>query len=238
MRLLLSPWNPPADRLVLAPGNVHLWRVPLDRPLRSGEGNGDPLSSSCLSADEMGRAARLRVPAKAREFTLCRTRLRQILGRYLGLAPGELLFSCNPHGKPALSASHAGGPQFNLAHSGAWMLLAIVAGEPVGIDLERLNADFDFVPIARRYFSPAEQEQLQQSCPRRCRRIFYRLWTRKEAYLKGRGAGFAQNAGNGVRNGWDTRNVFLGRDYVAAVSLRHPGNRVVLRYEWDGSPNS
>ncbi len=174
---------------------------------------------SLLSADELARAERLRIPEKARNFSLGRARLRQILARYLALSPAELSFTAGPYGKPAL-AGYGCDLQFNLAHSGAWMLLAISAGFPVGVDLEFLDPALDFVPLASRYFSSAEQNLLAQAPPHRRRRTFFRLWTRKEAYLKGRGGGFSENTGeDDASSDWRTRNFFVRRDHVAALAM-------------------
>ncbi|HEX6206277.1 MAG TPA: hypothetical protein VFZ29_10790 [Solirubrobacterales bacterium] len=64
--------------------------------------------------------------------------LREILGRYLGLPADEMRFETNRHGKPRL-ASPAGGPAFNLSHSGSLALVAVGRRE-VGVDVERIRA--------------------------------------------------------------------------------------------------
>lgn len=87
--------------------------------------------------------------------------LREILGRYLGLPADELRFETNRHGKPRL-ASPAGGPSFNLSHSGSLALVA-VAGREVGVDVERIRTK-----------RPVD---------------FYRRWADREARVKCLGTG-------------------------------------------------
>jgi 4'-phosphopantetheinyl transferase len=218
----MPPWCPPPARPLLIPGVAHLWRVRLDS-------SAPEKLWSILSPDEQSRATRLRIPAKADEFVLGRASLRQILALYQNCATAELAFRYGRQGKPSLAVDGGVDLHFNLAHSGTWMLLAVTADGPVGIDLERIDTALDFVPLARRYFSAAEQEILQYAEPSRRRRTFYRLWTRKEAYLKGRGGGFAGAAGeDAAQSGWSLRHIFVGRGYVA--TLAEEQMRVVERW--------
>lgn len=229
MRPPLPSWGSPPAQLAMEPGGVHLWRV----QLANDESNHpQPLLLSLLSADELARAERLRVPEKARAFIVGRAHLRQILARYLDRAPLDLTFTYGSHGKPTL-AGYGDHLQFNLAHSDTWMLLAVTAGAPVGVDLERLDPALDFTPLASRYFSSAEQELLAQAPPSRRRRTFYRLWTRKEAYLKGRGGGFSENLGEDVASsGWHAWNFFIRRGYVGALAVRGEEIDDIRRWTW------
>jgi 4'-phosphopantetheinyl transferase len=244
---LLFPWCPPPDRLFLEPGSLHLWRVRLEQPgltppaphssrlspvMAPGSYSTIPADLlSLLSPDEQARAARLAIPAKAHDFVIGRARLRQILARYLRCTPTDLAFTYGPQGKPVLVPDGRGDLHFNLAHSGAWMLLAVSNGGPVGVDLEHLDSAFAFAPLAVRYFSPAEQALLSQAPPWRQRRYFYRLWTRKEACLKAMGCGFAAHAQKEWPSGWHTGNLFVRRDFVAAFTVQE-GVNSIRRWTW------
>ena len=62
-----------------------------------------------------------------------------------------------------------------------------VSKQPVGIDIERIGA---YQPnVARRVCSDAEQKLLEQ-CEDPAR-LFYRLWTLKESYVKLTGTGIS-----------------------------------------------
>ena len=52
---------------------------------------------------------------------------RCVLARYAGVAPPDLQFVLNDHGKPTLvGAAHT--LDFNLSHSGDWLTCAVTAG--------------------------------------------------------------------------------------------------------------
>jgi 4'-phosphopantetheinyl transferase len=145
-----------------------------------------------VSPDELLRADRLLDPEKRRRFITGRSLLREVLGRYLAKPPHEIAFTTGVHGKPFLStAVHKNPPHFNLSHSGNVFLLAIAADREVGIDVEEMNSDIPFPEIARLTFTPREQGELFALPDYQQRPFFYRIWTRKEAYLKACGAGFS-----------------------------------------------
>jgi 4'-phosphopantetheinyl transferase len=225
----LFPWCPPPASLSLEPGSVHLWRLRLQI-------DSSPLHLlRLLSTDEQARAERLRIAEKARDFILGRARLRQVLARYVNRAPADIAFTYGPQGKPALTADCGGALHFNLAHSGGWMLLAVANAGPVGVDLERIDPALDFAPLARRFFSSAERDVLDKAPNSRQRRTFYRLWTRKEASLKTRGGGFSGTVGEEIPEaGWRPGNLFVGRDYVAALAVAGGEVKTVRRWTWTG----
>ncbi|MCM1025428.1 MAG: 4'-phosphopantetheinyl transferase superfamily protein [Roseburia sp.] len=83
---------------------------------------------------------------------------------------------------------------FSLSHSGDYVLCAVARRE-IGADLQRLQP-VDVGKLARRFFSEPERLALE-----RCKddgerqRLFFELWTRKEAYGKLTGAGVATALG-------------------------------------------
>jgi Phosphopantetheinyl transferase len=77
---------------------------------------------------------------------------------------------------------------FNLSHSGRLAVCALSQKHEIGIDIELIeNGNINAESIARRYFTADENEYLQKSnygLPG-----FYRMWTRKESFLKCTGEG-------------------------------------------------
>ncbi len=217
--LTLPPWtDPPAD-LRLEKGQVHLWRLSLDLP--SHELNS---LQRLLSEDELARAHRLIDPLKADRFIAARGRLRQLLARYTRTEPSALSFVYGSSGKPALEGGWEIG--FNLSHSQSWALLAVAGGCDVGVDLEVIDPSLAFEPIAATFFSAIENAWLERFAPHRRRRAFYRLWTRKEAWLKGLGWGFSGPAScidmaGGLRGagGWSMKNLPVARGVVGALAV-------------------
>ncbi|MGW8312319.1 MAG: 4'-phosphopantetheinyl transferase family protein [Desulfuromonadales bacterium] len=229
----LTPWQIPSHDLVLPDQRtVHLWRFPL-------------VSNACLtdilSTEEWQRARRLRAPKKARAFVVSRSCLRQIIGRYLQTAPQDIIFSFNQAGKPYLSGELSGRLLFNLSHSEDWGLCAVTRDREVGVDLEKINHQLAFEPLAQRFFSSSENAWLSSGQQARRRRTFFRLWARKEAWLKGKGRGFSEPelelhpglvAGvSAYAGGWWVMNVPVTRGYVGAVATAGEID-LIERWEW------
>ncbi len=78
------------------------------------------------------------------------------------------------------------GPFFNLSHSGRYAVLA-VSDSPVGCDIEQMR-EIEFFKAGRIVFCDAEMDYLRGSSDT-CD-AFFRLWTRKEAFIKCIGEGF------------------------------------------------
>jgi 4'-phosphopantetheinyl transferase len=114
--------------------------------------------------------------------------MRQILGGYLQAPPQSLIFDYGQHGKPQL----AGGPAFNFSDSGRLGCLAVLisGAGPIGIDIEEMRSR-DYLKLAERYFSPAEFNRLRGVNEFDRAASFFRLWTRKEAFLKAVGTGLS-----------------------------------------------
>lgn len=86
-----------------------------------------------------------------------------------------------PSGKPIVD-----GICFNLAHSGNYVICA-VSERPVGCDIEQIKD----APkrVAERSFSADENKYLQQLDGEVYNREFFRIWTKKESFLKMTGTG-------------------------------------------------
>ena len=202
-------WPAPPVTRSLPSGEVHLWRIPLTTSAEEFS-----LLLTLLSADELQRADRLLDRRKAQDFIVGRGRLRQILASYLHAAPAAIALTCGKHGKPALTGNAL---QFNLSHSGVWAVLALRADAAIGVDLERIDPALDYAALAARFFTSAENALLLAAPVAQRRRRFYRLWTRKEALLKGQGQGFSVTAEKEADD-WQLQAFWLGPGYVGTVA--------------------
>jgi len=109
---------------------------------------------------------------------------RLVLSRYLQVTAADLRLTREPSGRPFVEGRRL---DFNISHSGKWVVLAVATPGPVGVDVERMDAHRDLNAIATRYFAPHEAETVsKEGAP-----AFYRFWTAKEAALKSTGAGIA-----------------------------------------------
>lgn len=111
-------------------------------------------------------------------LTLLKERIRR---EQLSLLP--ISYRYGEHGKPIIADFPK---HFNLSHSGDYVVCAVSDGE-VGADIQK------WVPCkertAERFFAPEEWELLQRLSGEQRTEMFYRLWTRKEAYGKYTGMG-------------------------------------------------
>jgi 4'-phosphopantetheinyl transferase len=80
---------------------------------------------------------------------------------------------------------------FNLSHAEGWAVLATTTGFAVGIDIEAEQGGIARSGIAEHFFAPGEVENLMSLPEETKDSAFLQCWTRKEAYLKGRGGGLS-----------------------------------------------
>lgn len=167
-------------------GVVEVWAVALDPESRRIA----PLAK-LLSSDEQERARAYKFPRLRDRYTVARGQLRRLLGEYLHRDPVHLEFDYSPRGKPSLKG--AGELHFNLAHSDELALIAVTCGVPVGVDVERIRPMPDAEGIAERFFSARELTALRGVPVELRDAAFFRLWSRKEAWLKATGDGIAES---------------------------------------------
>ncbi len=173
-------------RVSLQGNEVHVWQAALaPRPDM-------PCLHELLSPDERAQAGRFRHARDRDRYILSHAFLRAVLGRYLGVDPVQLAFSCGPHGKPALACGAGSAAlRFNLTHAHELALLAVAWRREIGIDAEYVRPDLPYEEMARRFLACEEVAALAALPLAVQPWAFCRLWTRKEAYLKARGDGLA-----------------------------------------------
>ena len=182
-------WQTAPDALNLLAGEVQVWRAGLDvDPAALGRWR------ETLSAEEQARAGRFHSPADRDRYTAGRGILRALLARYLGTPAGDFRFCLNAHGKPGLaSGSGTADLHFNISHSHGLALFAFTLGREVGVDLELVRPTLRDDRLAERFFSPQEVAALRALPESAQKEAFFHCWTRKEAYIKARGAGLSIN---------------------------------------------
>jgi phosphopantetheinyl transferase len=88
----------------------------------------------------------------------------------------------NDNGKPSIA-----GLFFSISHSKNHLVQAFSLKSELGIDVEFIQYKRNILALAKRYFHAKEFEFLQaQSAAHACR-LFYSLWSRKEAVCKAQG---------------------------------------------------
>ncbi len=205
---------------------VDLWRIGLDVTADVRDRLWPLLADA-----EQRRAGRFHLARDAHRFIVAHGALRAIMARYLGCEPAAVVFVTGPYGKPEL-ASHAGaGLRFNLTHSDALALCAVTRHGWVGVDVERIRPDLATDDIARAHFSAAEAEALSALAPPLRTDAFFACWTRREAYVKGRGEGLgARRAADDDRR-WRVVDLDAGPGYAGALAVEVPEVRIAWR-QW------
>ncbi|WP_229852018.1 4'-phosphopantetheinyl transferase family protein [Streptomyces roseolus] len=196
-----------------------------------------------LDAVERRRAESFLQPADRRMYLAAHVGLRRVLALYTGIAPARLVIAGElhkgdggRHGRPRVLRV-PGAPQFSLSHSHG-LALAAVAHARVGADVQRIPSDTT-VEACLPALHPDEREELLAVPAHARAAVFGRLWTRKEAYLKGLGTGLnrapsldylGEGEPAGRPPGWLVGNLPLCEGHVGAVALRGSGTwQVAMR---------
>jgi 4'-phosphopantetheinyl transferase len=169
---------------VPAPGTVDVWALSLTSSSEDLEN-----LMKTLSPSERERAARFHFEEHRTRYIAGHGRLRQLLGGYLSRPGASIEFELGKNGKPRVAGDAAArGLEFNLSHSNDTALVAI-AVQPVGIDLEHVRPLSDANELVQRFFSKREAAAYSVMPDDQKPLGFFRLWTRKEAWLKATGEG-------------------------------------------------
>ena len=148
--------------------------------------------ATLLSPAEHSRANRFACDRDRERFILSHGLLRMILSHYVAEPPARIAFTTGLHGKPAIEPGPDGRPiEFSLSHSGHYAVVAVANGRAIGVDVEVCRPDVEALSLAQRFFASLESDRIAQAHGQEQQRLFYRYWTGKEAYLKGRGVGLS-----------------------------------------------
>ena len=77
----------------------------------------------------------------------------------------------------------------SVSHTRSWTVYAVAWRRPVGVDIEGDDTDVDVADLSDLVLTRAEARALRRLPAAERRPALLDLWTRKEAYLKGRGTG-------------------------------------------------
>lgn len=151
-------------------------------------------------------------------FLVARATLRRLLGAYLECEPARLAIGADAEGKPRLEDGVGVDLRFNLAHSGGVVMLGVAVARAVGVDVEFMRPLDDLEGVMRTAFTPAERDDVLACAPDARAARFFRLWTRKEAYLKATGRGLSGGMAHIDARGWGG-----GRDGRPGAPAPHGG---------------
>jgi 4'-phosphopantetheinyl transferase len=158
--------------------DVHVWKFPAI-----------PTHLSLLTGPEKIVANQFRFEMDKNRFAVGRQALRYLLSKYLTVRPLDVSFDHSNRKKPVVSNPFSD-IHFNVSHSGEWVMIGMARNE-LGIDLEKINPEFEFDNLLEEHFSEAEQSFISRAA--NAPSAFYYLWTRKEALTKAWGTGLQEN---------------------------------------------
>ncbi|QBN18957.1 4'-phosphopantetheinyl transferase family protein [Flavobacterium nackdongense] len=183
-----------------------------------------------LNADELDRANRFYREKDRNQFIICRSILKIILAEHANTELKNITLDYHFNKKPYLG-SHPW-LHFNISHSEDFAVIAISKCK-LGIDVEFVSKDFDYLPLLPEVFTENEILFVQEAENKEY--AFYCLWTRKEAFVKAIGQGINDDfkivpALNGQYNiqsaeansdqNWYIYGVELAECYLAAVAFQ------------------
>lgn len=238
--MLNTMWSLPSAVPSLESGEVHLWSA-LCLPTLDNLG----ALRQLLTPSELERADRLATGALRRRYLQAHSLLHILLRAYLPTGEHELAY--RTHGKPFLRALNTN-PQieFNMSHSGDYLLIAFARGFQVGVDVELIRPLSDLELLIEKCCTQREKEYLATLPSNAHLMTFYQLWTRKEALLKMQGIGLGEKLSaievyDGVKEGSliDLAPIRIdGHDYVGALALPEleiPPKMTCFSARWDST---
>lgn len=183
-------------QLTAGEGRLHVWLFSLeDYEIFKKD-------AYCLSEDERTRADRYARESDRKRYITGHIALRRLLGFYLHSDPETFTFQVGAHGKPDLlypapdvrlseQTPHHAPIHFNISHSADLVALAFCFDSPVGIDIESIKDSAYIERIIRRFFHPSEYAFFSRLEDKQKKKVFFRSWTAREAFLKALGTGFS-----------------------------------------------
>ena len=169
---------------VIAPETVNVYSVSVSK-------NRHALSiyNDYLSTDEQVKSSRFKFNIDKERFVISRAILRMLSGRFLNIDPKLIRFNYNEFGKPHFQKQQR--LKFNLSHSGDVIVIGFTRDYELGVDVEYIKPDSDFLKLAQNFFSRTEIEYLENQDSIELAKAFFRCWTRKESFIKAEGSGLS-----------------------------------------------
>lgn len=146
------------------------------------------LQETPLSSPETDRARSMSSPEARERFTTARRILRSVLSQWTSVPPADLEIVTDEYGKPLFATDDP--IHFSITHSSDRVAIAF-SRDRVGLDLECVR-HVDAHALAARFFPKEEATLFKGSVDPS---LFFKLWTCREAAIKGDGRGLAQLLG-------------------------------------------
>jgi len=139
-----------------------------------------------LGPEDLNRYHAFSRPLRKQQFLLGRMLLRVALSTELGIPADDIRLIGLQASSPRLILPDTvkATPGFCVAHSGNYVSCALDMEGAIGLDVEIMNPGRDFMAISRLAFSPDEYALLYATPEAERKKMFYQIWTKKEALYK------------------------------------------------------
>lgn len=179
----------------------------------------------------------IRTDGKSRR-RLTDTLVPPVLRSYFASCDQDFRLVRDSHGRPVCPEIEL---NFNLAYSSTRAVVAVGLRDKLGLDVERIETEgVDLDSLVHEHFCILESQAYFRASESTRARVFYHIWTQKEAVTKAIGVGMKQNLqdvvvepdpAKGCRlialngqpgTGWTLRTLDVGDDHVAVVAAFGP----------------
>lgn len=110
---------------------------------------------------------------------------RLLAAHYLQISYTQIMVIANSYGKPIIYSTDGELINHNVSHSGDYVVLAFSLQGTIGVDIEKMRTLPEYQEIA----SSFHRNEYLKICNKKSLKVFYRIWTAKEAYVKAKGVG-------------------------------------------------
>lgn len=166
----------------------HIWALPahwlIAAPISVVNHQSLVFLRALISDEENTRALKFRQESDRHRYILAHALKRFVLSTLLGLDPMSLEFSLGEKGKPL--CGNIGAPDFNLSHSGDWVLCGVSSISNIGVDVEIESREVSEA-VAKYALTTKQLSEVNESANAAQRFMLY--WTQKEAVSKALGLG-------------------------------------------------
>ncbi|MDZ7806122.1 MAG: 4'-phosphopantetheinyl transferase superfamily protein [Gracilimonas sp.] len=163
--------------------DIHIWKFEIDAAVEDLS-----VYQTLLNKYEEGRASKFKFSEDRERFLWGRILLKRLLGAYLDENTEAIILNSTSGGKPFLEKKEHQHIQFNVSHSGNIIILGF-SRSPIGVDVEMISRQVDIDRVSRNYFSMDERKAIDRVSEESKEIIFFDIWTKKEAVIKGIGKG-------------------------------------------------
>jgi len=117
--------------------------------------------------------------------------LKVILSKYIKVSSRNINLIKTRYGKLELNKEqNVNNIKFNVSHSKDLIVIAVIKDVKIGVDVEYVDEELNFKDLISNICS---SQEVNRYCCLITNREFFKLWTKKEAFVKGTGAGLSRN---------------------------------------------